>query len=239
MSQENIHKGHRQRLIEQAKEIGIECLSEIQQVELLLTYVIPRKDTNPIAHRLLKKFKSFSKICDAPVDELVSVEGISNRAANLIKFIPEFFNFYRISKSSTKDLVFSSKIHMQHYLLNFMQFKPKEELYAVAIDQNMKLLGIEKLARGTEQQVALPRQSLLSFVAKHNTICYVCLAHNHPDCSCKPSMSDVNLTEYLLKALAVFNITLFEHIIVGNDGVYRLGDTPRFQSLLNQFRPVN
>ena len=46
----NIHKDHRSRLKNQFIENGIDTLTDIQKLELLLFYSIPQKDTNPIAH---------------------------------------------------------------------------------------------------------------------------------------------------------------------------------------------
>ena len=52
---ENLHKGHRERLRQSYIENGPDGMHEHQLLELLLTYAIPRRDTNPIAHRLLDK----------------------------------------------------------------------------------------------------------------------------------------------------------------------------------------
>ena len=57
---DNIHNGHRNRLREFAYNNNFKNMPEHQMLELLLSYVIPRKDTNPIAHKLIKEFGSFS-----------------------------------------------------------------------------------------------------------------------------------------------------------------------------------
>ena len=55
-SKKNIHAGHRRRLMELAYKAGHENLSDIQAVELVLCYVFPRGDVNPLAHRLLDRY---------------------------------------------------------------------------------------------------------------------------------------------------------------------------------------
>ena len=57
---DNIHKGHRQRLKDRFLKEGLENFSDVHVLELLLFYAIPRKDTNPIAHRLLATFGSLA-----------------------------------------------------------------------------------------------------------------------------------------------------------------------------------
>ena len=68
-----IHEGHRQRLLRRFLEEGLEHFEPHNKLELLLFYAIPRRDTNEIAHRLLKTFGSFSAVLDAPLEELQKV----------------------------------------------------------------------------------------------------------------------------------------------------------------------
>ena len=65
----SIHDGHRQRLRERFLREGLDNFDELQVLELLLFYCIPRKDTNPIAHKLLQHFGSLSQVLEAPVEE--------------------------------------------------------------------------------------------------------------------------------------------------------------------------
>ena len=62
----SIHDGHRQRLRERFLQEGLENFTQIQVLELLLFYCIPRQDTNPIAHALLNRFGSLSGVLEAP-----------------------------------------------------------------------------------------------------------------------------------------------------------------------------
>ena len=56
MEKQNIHTNHRQRLFETVKQVGFDKLNDINALEFVLTFVIPRKDVNPLAHALLDKF---------------------------------------------------------------------------------------------------------------------------------------------------------------------------------------
>ena len=69
----SIHSGHRERLTNLVDKSGIENVSPIQAVEFFLTYIIPRVDVNPLAHRLLDKFETFGNILDASENDLKSV----------------------------------------------------------------------------------------------------------------------------------------------------------------------
>lgn len=62
MKKETIHQGHRQRLTNLVDNAGLENLSDVQAVEYLLTFVFPRGDVNPLAHRLLNHFGNIANI---------------------------------------------------------------------------------------------------------------------------------------------------------------------------------
>ena len=55
-SKSKIHVGHRQRLKDKVRQNGLDVLSEHEILELLLTYSIPYKDTNELAHSLIDNF---------------------------------------------------------------------------------------------------------------------------------------------------------------------------------------
>ena len=82
-----IHDGHRQRLKERFSREGLDNFDELQVLELLLFYCIPRVDTNPLAHRLLEHFGSLSQVLEATQPELEKVPGMGANAAVFLNLI--------------------------------------------------------------------------------------------------------------------------------------------------------
>ena len=64
---DSIHSGHRERIREQYKKGGAETFPDHQFLELLLTYAIPRRDTNELAHALLERFGSLEGVVTAEI----------------------------------------------------------------------------------------------------------------------------------------------------------------------------
>ena len=64
---------------------GAQIFDTYEILEMLLYSVIPYKDTNPVAKRLLYAFGSLEGVFSASKDELVGVQGIGDRAAELIE----------------------------------------------------------------------------------------------------------------------------------------------------------
>ena len=76
---DSIHSGHRERIREHYKTHGAEAFLDHQFLELLLTYAIPRKDTNELAHLLLTRFGSLEGVVTAEIPQLMLVEVPSPR----------------------------------------------------------------------------------------------------------------------------------------------------------------
>lgn len=83
----DIHKGHRSRMRAKLESYGPRIFDTYELLEMLLYYVIPYRDTNPIAKRLLAEFGSLDGVLSAPVSELARVDGIGEKCAEFITHI--------------------------------------------------------------------------------------------------------------------------------------------------------
>ena len=82
---DNVHENHRERMRERYLLNGTDGMEPHEVLEMMLYYTIPRSDTNPIAHRLIDTFGSFSGVLDASADDLAKVCGIGSKAAVFLK----------------------------------------------------------------------------------------------------------------------------------------------------------
>ncbi len=81
MPDDNLHIGHRERLRKRFLEEGLDTFDDHQILELLLFHAIPRGDTYPIAHRLIRRFGSLSAVFEADPKDVAGMEGIDDKAA--------------------------------------------------------------------------------------------------------------------------------------------------------------
>ena len=89
-----VHDGHRERMRERFLEYGLENFNDLNALELLLHYAIPRKDTNALSHSLIDRFGSLKGVLDASKEELLQVPGIGPNAAALIRLVPALARRY-------------------------------------------------------------------------------------------------------------------------------------------------
>ena len=71
-----MHEGHRERLKNRFFANGLDGFAPHEVLELLLTFAIPQKDVNPIAHQLIETFGSVSDVLNAAPEELRRVPGV-------------------------------------------------------------------------------------------------------------------------------------------------------------------
>ena len=110
--------------------------------------------------------------------------------------------------------VFASPEAVKHYLQLHLAAKTHEVFAVLFLDSQNRLLALEELFRGTLTQTSVyPREVVLR--ALHHQAAAVILAHNHPSGSVQPSSADKSLTATLQSALALVDVRVLDHIIVG------------------------
>jgi len=219
MSDENsIHHGHRKRTKSAMLENGIDGLNNHQILEILLFYVIPKRDTNPIAHELVNRFGSLRGVLEADYNELVEVNGIGENAASLIKFAQMLSRRYLCDSSFDNDsqCFDDTDILRRYYEAAFLGVK-NEQIRAMLLDDKLFMVKEKVILDGSISKVECDTRKIIDFVIK-NDCDKVVIAHNHPNGSPLPSLGDVASTKILYKKLKVCDISLVDHVIVGKTG---------------------
>jgi DNA repair protein RadC len=108
---------------------------------------------------------------------------------------------------------------LQHCLQAQLRSEAREIFAALFLDNQHRVLAFERLFAGTiDSAMVYPRE-----VVKHALRCNAAaliVAHNHPSGVAEPSQSDRRITERLRDSLALVDVRLVDHIVVGaNDCV--------------------
>ena len=143
-----IHDGHRDRMKARFLEHSLENFDDIQALEIMLFFSIPRGDVNPIAHALLDRFGSIAAIFDAPVEELEKIDGIGRNSAALIKLIPQLTRRYMISKNSFDNILRTSE-DIGRYIAPRFHGETDEVVYLICLDAKLRVLACRRVGRGT------------------------------------------------------------------------------------------
>lgn len=208
-----VHDGHRQRMKSRFREAGASRFDDHNLLELLLYYALPRCDTNVLAHNLINRFGSYSAVLEASIDELMTVDGIGENAAVLIKLVPEMSKRY-LQKTTADEKIIDSTSKAGKYFVAEFTYETVEVAYAMFLDSKNKIISCREISRGvvngTDISIRAIAEQALSCKATS-----VIIAHNHPDGVPLPSAEDELTTRKIKLALSTVGIRLADHIIVG------------------------
>lgn len=227
----NMHAGHRVRLLNQICRAGIENMSEIVALEFILTYVIPRCDTNKIAHRLLDKFGSIANVLNADWMQTKDVKGMGEVSAKKLHCFVDIFNYYT-EVSLDKKYEFAYRSNIADFFEELLRFKNVETSYIVGVDASNRVKAKIKLAVGGIKSVGINPFEIVNFISNCKPM-YVLLAHNHPQGKAKPSEEDVIGTRNIENLLKTLGVPLVDHIIVGIDGVFGMKNNEFYRTFEN------
>ncbi len=223
----SIHTGHRERLKEQYLNNGIHSMTEIQQLELLLFYSIPQKDTNPIAHALLSRFGSIKEVLMANFSDLVQVEGVKDNTALFLKLVNNMTTICNLPDD--KDSISSSKDAKDYCSKLYIGVKV-EQFYVICLSKSNKILGVKLIDSGTADEINVQIRKITEFaIAKHSN--RIIISHNHPFGEGKMSDEDCRFTYSVVCSCLLNSIDILDHLIVGNNRVYSLAENNVIQKL--------
>lgn len=213
----SIHDGHRQRLRERFLREGLDNFDELQVLELLLFYCVPRQDTNPIAHALLERFGSLAQVLEADPAELRKVPGIGDNAATFLSLVMSASRYYQVNKASSA-VILPTIEQCGKYLLHRFHGRRNETVFLLCLDAKCKVLCCKEIGEGSVNTAAISVRKVVETALAANATTVV-LAHNHPSGIAVPSNEDVQTTRRIAAALQTVEIHLADHIVVA-DGDY-------------------
>ena len=214
----HLHYGHRQRLRERVQKEGLDNFQDYQVLEYVLSFVLPYKDTNSIAHELIFKFGSLSAVLEADEESLKEVKGISEVSAHFLTSILKVYGCYEKEKVNKTGSINNPEEAFQ-YIKSFYAGKLIEEIYLISLLPNNKIVKTERIAQGTIGQVNITIRRITDAISR-NKVNNIIIAHNHPKGSVEPSIEDDNLTRALVTSLALNDCYLLDHIIIEGNKYY-------------------
>lgn len=218
----NLHEGHRARLLDLALNAGVDNMSDIQVVEFFLTYIFPRGDVNPLAHRLLKEYETFAQIVDADVNDLMRIDGINERAAKKIALFGELFYYYTSAKMGRKYIV-KNIGDIIDVIEDHLRFRTTENMLILAISAGNIITHKRRINMHNSSTVGIPVLELTKFMATSKPVSLV-VAHCHPYGKAVPSEEDKEGFDMINNLCMTCGVNLIDSYIVGEEGVYSMKD---------------
>lgn len=110
------------------------------------------------------------------------------------------------------------ELRSSHAVRDYLRLKLAPErvevFFAVWLDGNLRAIAFERLFRGTLTSAAIYPREVVRAAIKQNAAAVI-FAHNHPSGNVEPSPDDVELTQTLKAALALIDVRVLDHFVVG------------------------
>lgn len=233
-TEENIHAGHRKRLIDRIYKAGVKNTDEIQLVELILFFCIPRADTNPIAHRLLDEFGSLPGILDADMETLKCVAGVGESTAKTLSLFKDILLEYKVRKNQKNTAISNYKMAKEFFEC-LMQDNTEEEFYVACLNSKNEICSYKLFQRGNVNNIVFSMRDLTEYVLKNKAVSII-IGHSHPNGLAVPSLDDIKTTIKIIETMSMVNIDVIDHIIIGKGETYSMGAKKDLSHIKDQLK---
>jgi DNA repair protein RadC len=208
--------GHRSRLRQRLFEGGPDALLDHELVEYLLGLALPRRDTKPLAKKLINDFGSFGALLSADAETIARVGDISEGAAAALKIAQA--SALRLLQSEVKERpVLGSWQALLDYLHADMAHNPVERVRVLFLNSKNMLIRDEQMSEGSVDEAAVYIREIIRRALDYHATALI-LVHNHPSGDPQPSSQDIRLTKDIIEAGRHLKITVHDHVIVGTRG---------------------
>ncbi|RCX16113.1 DNA repair protein RadC [Anaerobacterium chartisolvens] len=215
MMDKKLHEGHRQRVKARYLREGLDAFEDHQVLEMLLFFCIPMKDTNELAHKMIKEFGSLSGLFEAGPEDICKRCGVSENTAILASLVPSLARRYFKDKWRDKPLL-NSSLKAGEYAVSLFAGRIYEAFFVICLDSQNRVNYSALVHEGTINEAPVYPRLIVEAALRHQAS-GVILAHNHPGGSLRPSQSDLEATKRIITALEAISIKVIDHIIVAGD----------------------
>ncbi len=202
----------REKLIKQ----GAQALSDAELLAIFLRTGTQGVDAVELARRVIMHFGSLQALILASKSDFCDCFGLGEAKFAQLQAVVEMSTRY-LNETLEKEDVFTCVDSVQLFLKSKLRLSSREIFAVMLLDSQHRLIHFQEMFYGTIDAAAVYPREVVKMALKHNAAACI-LAHNHPSGVCEPSQADIYITQKLQQALALVDINLLDHFVIG-DGV--------------------
>ena len=201
---------------------GADALTDAELLAIFLRTGTKGMTAIDLAYNLLTEFGSLRNLFNASLDEFCSAKGIGPAKYVHLQAVLEMSKRHLAETLEKKDVI-SSPDETRQYLKQQLRDRPYEVFAALFLDNRHQIIKFEELFRGTIDGASVYPREVVKQALKHNAAALI-IAHNHPSGVAEPSSADEHITLRLRDALALVDIRLLDHFIIGDGDIISLAE---------------
>jgi DNA repair protein RadC len=207
---------------EKLLDLGPASLSEAELLAIWLRHGTRGASAVDVARGLLARFGSLRNVLAAGRHELCGQRGVGPARWAELQAALELVRRHHLERLQAGPILGSPRA-ARDYLLARLRDLEHEVFCCLFLDSRHRLTRCEELFRGTVDGASVhPREVVKQALSRNATA--VILAHNHPSGVAEPSQADEIITTRLRDALALVEIRLLDHLIIGDGSCISLAE---------------
>jgi DNA repair protein RadC len=200
----------RERLLEH----GPEALSDAELVAIILGSGTRGRTALDLARQIIATFGSIRELLKADRETCLGQLGLGPARYALLKAALELARRHHRDGLRAGPVVASPQV-TQAFLLSQLRDRPYEVFCCLHLDSRHRLITFEELFRGTVDGASVHPREVVRQAMAHNSAAVI-FAHNHPSGVAEPSRADELITRRLRDSLALVDVRVLDHIVVGD-----------------------
>jgi len=197
--------------------LGPAALADAELIALLLRTGLPGTSVLQLAESLLDAFGGLSGLLHARPEQLDDVKGLGPAKRAEMAAVLELARRSVASELAARP-VFDSPAKVKEYLGLQLGAREHEVFAVLFLDAQSRLVKLEEMFRGTLTQTSVYPREIVKRALELGAASVI-LAHNHPSGAAEPSRADEFLTQTLKSALALVDVRVLDHLVVGRGAV--------------------
>ncbi len=192
---------------------GASALSDAELLAIFLRTGIRGVSAVDLARQLLNNFGSLRALLTASREEFCSHKGLGDAKFTQLQAVLEMSNRH-LNEALMRNDSLSSPTDTLRYLHSQLRDRQHEIFACLMLDNRNRVIAFRELFRGTIDGASVYPREVVKQALTDNAASVI-LAHNHPSGVSEPSQADIQITERLKSALALVDIKVLDHVIVG------------------------
>ncbi len=201
---------------------GADALSDAELLAIFLRTGLPGKSAVELARETLHHFDGLRGLLEADQKAFCTVKGLGEAKFVQLQATLELSRRHLLSTLQRGDAL-TSPAETRSYLSAQLRHKKREVFACLYLDNRHRVLGYEELFFGTIDGASVHPREVVRHCIAHNAAAVI-LAHNHPSGVAEPSRSDEDITHRLKEALALVDVRVLGHMVVGDGAITSLAE---------------
>ena len=213
---------------ERMQKYGVKALSNSELIAILFRTGSKDNNVKVIAESILSNYTSIKDLKNISLPELLKIKGLGiAKSTNLIAALELGKRVYESSSIEPQIKICNSNDAYQNFAI-LIEDEMQENFLVIYLDNHQRYITYKILFKGTiDKSIVNPREIVKEALLINAT--RIIIMHNHPSGVLTPSEADDISTKAIVNACNLFNITLLDHIIVGNKKYYSYLEEKRIQ----------